>query len=219
MEAVFEVAADGDSATLSATGSVPVSESGSGTGLVTECAPGKVSDAVREGPKGSEGAELQNSAAPRGAGRRGKRLAASRRRGADGPAGGENGDEDGGEELDDEEEKIDWAVQDPVALRAAAAASGGWSRIIRAPRKRGRHVVLDLCSAGSEVQGSEMKGNELAGAGADGVWGGGRLVKQVVAKADRKGWLGSAGYRLARKCRWGDLWPLSYQDQAINLKH
>lgn len=37
---------------------------------------------------------------------------------------------------------------------------------------------------------------------------------QVIGKDEKRGWLGNAGYRLVRKLRWGDLWPLPYQLQA-----
>ena len=42
--------------------------------------------------------------------------------------------------------------------------------------------------------------------------------QQVVGKVDRSSWLGSGGYRLVRKLRWGDLWPLPYQKQALVQK-
>ena len=41
---------------------------------------------------------------------------------------------------------------------------------------------------------------------------------QVVGKEDKRSWLGSAGYRLVRKLRWGDLWPLPYQESANTTK-
>ena len=52
---------------------------------------------------------------------------------------GKEGEEDGGE--------VDWAARDPEGLAAALASSGAWSRVLRTPRKRSGHVLLDLCSA------------------------------------------------------------------------
>lgn len=59
-------------------------------------------------------------------------------------------------------------------------------------------MVLDLCSAAWAPYGSVDQRQ-------------GRLVRQVVRKRDKEGTLGPAGYRLARKARWGDLWPMFYQ--------
>lgn len=46
----------------------------------------------------------------------------------------------------------------------------------------------------------------------------GILVRQVLAAADRKTWLGPAGYALARSSKWGDLWPSYYINRAIISK-
>ena len=46
----------------------------------------------------------------------------------------------------------------------------------------------------------------------------GVLVRQVLASADRKTWLGPAGYALARNSTWGDLWPSFYINRAIISK-
>lgn len=69
--------------------------------------------------------------------------------------------------------------------------------LCRPPRKRGGHVVLDLCSAG-QTEGAVDHGR-------------GVLLRQVLTRGEREGLIGPMGYRLARKARWGDLWPLSYQ--------
>lgn len=91
----------------------------------------------------------------------------------------------------------------PEAFAAAVKASQSWSRIVRVPRKKGKHVLLDVCTACGPDSAPASQG---------------ALLQQVVAAADRRRWLGPAGYRLARKSRWGDLWPAYYQKHAINHK-
>ncbi|PRW32889.1 methyltransferase mitochondrial [Chlorella sorokiniana] len=109
-------------------------------------------------------------------------------------------------------EAVDWEAAEPAAVEAAREASGGWSRVIRSPRKRSGHVVLDICSAlPAEPDG------EAAVAAADGAAGGGLpqrgvLLQQVVSRAAaRRQAGGTAPYRMARRLRWGDLWPAHYQ--------
>ena len=72
--------------------------------------------------------------------------------------------------------------------------------MVRKPRTRHRHVILDVCSARRSAAGSSTAEGEI--------------LQQVVGKAD-VAWAGVKGYRLARKTRWGDLWPSFFQDQAI----
>ena len=61
-----------------------------------------------------------------------------------------------------------------------------WPRIIGAPMKRTRHVVLDLCH------------------------GSGDLHRIVVSKSE-----GSIIYKDARKSHWGDLWPHQPKGKAV----
>ena len=68
----------------------------------------------------------------------------------------------------------------------------------RRPGKRSRHVVLDLCCR----QAGDSAGDQR-----------GVLVKQIITKGDSER-LGVPGYRLARKIRWGDLWPAPFQTQT-----
>lgn len=96
-----------------------------------------------------------------------------------------------------------WSEAYPEAFSAALAEAHAWSRIIRPPRKRGKHVVLDLCSAGQREGVTDHSR--------------GVLLRQVLSRSERDGLLGPMGYRLARKARWGDLWPLSYQRVATRL--
>ena len=44
------------------------------------------------------------------------------------------------------------------------------------------------------------------------------LLRQVLTAADKKTWLGPAGYTLARNSKWGDLWPSYYINRAIISK-
>ena len=82
-----------------------------------------------------------------------------------------------------------------------------WSRIIRTPRKRGKHIIVDICSP--EQDPTTESGVDTSQ---------GHLVRQIIATTDKRTWLGPAGYRLARKSRWGDLWPKFYQDYALTQK-
>ncbi len=87
------------------------------------------------------------------------------------------------EEAEEAEEVSSEPPPSAAAVSAAvAAAAAGWSRIVRPPRKRSGHVVLDLCTAT------------------------GGLQRRVVA-ASHAAVLGPGSYRLARKARWGDNWP------------
>lgn len=94
------------------------------------------------------------------------------------------------EESDEEEEEENDGEPPPLSPRdieAAVAASGSWSRVIRPPRKKRGHVVLDLCSA-----------NGPGGKGPP------QLQKQFLSKGSIRD---AALYRVLRKLRWGDLWP------------
>ena len=100
-----------------------------------------------------------------------------------------------------------WEGRDPQAVDNAVAAAQIWSRIIRMPRKRGKHIIVDVCSA---------QQNQDASSGVD--TSEGHLVRQIIATTDKRTWLGAGGYRLVRKSRWGDLWPKYYQDYALTQK-
>ena len=114
----------------------------------------------------------------------------------------------------------------------AAAESHHWGRIIRQPRKRNKHIIFDVCAAAASLprhQQEELsmqhaaerpllrhgKSGNVQRDGARQLGKEGVLMQQVIASADKKGWLGPAGYRLARKARWGDLWPTYYANRAI----
>ena len=100
-----------------------------------------------------------------------------------------------------------WRNKEPEAVGAALAAAQIWSRIIRTPRKRGKHIIIDVCSPREHETDADAVDTSN-----------GHLVRQVVATTDKKTWLGPGGYRLARKSRWGDLWPKYYQDYALTHK-
>lgn len=63
-----------------------------------------------------------------------------------------------------------------------------------------------LCAGDKDASEQDKLGDE------------GILVRQVLAAADKKTWLGPAGYALARDSKWGDLWPSYYIDKAIIQK-
>lgn len=115
---------------------------------------------------------------------------------------------------------------DSEVAAAAAADSWSWGRIIRNPRKRSKHIIFDVCTATASMPlhqrkelnqrwlgGSPQQGDRVGGRKQDiprRLGGEGALVRQVVASSGKRTWLGPAGYRLARKARWGDLWPTHY---------
>ena len=71
----------------------------------------------------------------------------------------------------------------PEALaHAVRNAASGWGRLVRPPRPRARHVVLDLCARS------------------------GQLERRIVAPSHDARLMPGA-YRQARKARWGDTWP------------
>ena len=94
----------------------------------------------------------------------------------------------------------------------AAAASGSWGRIIRPPRRRGKHVILDVCPAAAASDGAQQPGSTSTAA--DGSVSSGRLERHVVAKSDARKAMGPAGYRIAQKAGWGDLWPAPYMAET-----
>ncbi len=116
---------------------------------------------------------------------------------------------------------------------AAAADSRSWGRIIRHPRKRNKHIIFDVCMARASMlvdQRSQLdqdvpssrpaQANRTSGQGQKDsrqLGEKGVLVRQVVASSDKRSWLGPAGYRLARKARWGDLWPTHYANRAFAI--
>mmetsp|Transcript_3182 Transcript_3182/g.9697 ORF Transcript_3182/g.9697 Transcript_3182/m.9697 type:complete len:613 (+) Transcript_3182:109-1947(+) len=71
--------------------------------------------------------------------------------------------------------------------RAAKVANAAYGRVTRQPLKRGGHVHVDLCSRD------------------------GHLERVTVPKS-----AGSAAYRLARKTRTGDFWPLPTEESVEN---
>ena len=114
-------------------------------------------------------------------------------------ANSESSEVDSEAEADSEAEEEELFV-DEEEMETAKAASKSWSRVVRKPRTRHRHVILDVCAAKRTAAG------QLPSEG--------QLLQQVVGKADIA-WAGAKGYRIARKARWGDLWPTFFQDQAI----
>lgn len=111
----------------------------------------------------------------------------------------------------------DWQQTDPTASKLAVDSAMRWSRIIRPPRKRGGHVILDLCApATAEPGSSSAAGSDSSSSRSKGVASrfdvlGGQLERHVVTRADGDKWMGRAGYRMARAMQWGDLWPEFYR--------
>ncbi|GFR49997.1 hypothetical protein Agub_g12143, partial [Astrephomene gubernaculifera] len=133
---------------------------------------------------------------------------------------------------DEDAELMDESAVSAFEARVAAASSYSWGRIVRQPRRRGGHTLLDLCVgpqgyypdeagagegdgegvAGERGDSSEGRaaraGAEVAEAGDAGEEAAdGRLVQQIVAKSARRSWMGRPAYRLARRLAWGDCWP------------
>ena len=85
------------------------------------------------------------------------------------------------------------------ACAAAKASSRAWSRLVRPPRKRSGHVVLDVCSA-MDARGRHLGGDR------------GALLRQIVSKGKSvRATGGTAAFRMARNARWGDRWPADWQ--------
>ena len=139
--------------------------------------------------------------------------------------------------LDSEEHELDSKAIDKEmgsqVAAAAAADSRSWGRIIRHPQKRNKHIIINVCMAKASMladqrskldqelpsshpaQANRMPGHvhkDSRQLDEEGV-----LVRQVVASSDKRAWLGPAGYRLARKARWGDLWPTHYANRALAI--
>jgi ribosomal protein RSM22 (predicted rRNA methylase) len=115
----------------------------------------------------------------------------------------------------------------PEAEEATRRSSSAWSRVLRPPRKRSGHVVLDLCSAvgvDGEPLRDTIESDSDSGGGGGG--GGGRrrgvLLRQIVSKGKSNREIGGiAPFKVARRAAWGDLWPLDYQKKmrAIEPPH
>lgn len=111
-------------------------------------------------------------------------------------------DEEGSTSEDDQHEVVSTPARGatgPEAEVATAKASTVWSRLLRPPRKRSGHVILDMCSS-MDTRGRYLGGRE------------GVLLRQVVSRRLGFRMRGAAGaYQSARRARWGGLWPLQYQ--------
>ncbi|KAI3859805.1 hypothetical protein MKX03_013680, partial [Papaver bracteatum] len=70
----------------------------------------------------------------------------------------------------------------------------GWGRIIFAPMKRGKQVLMHVCRSAKQ-DGSE-----------------GALERVIVTRSKNP-----ALHRLAKKSFWGDLWPLKWEDKQTAL--
>jgi ribosomal protein RSM22 (predicted rRNA methylase) len=75
-------------------------------------------------------------------------------------------------------------ASETAMAEAAALASAGWPRVVRPPRRRSRHVVLDLCTPAGELE-------------------------QRTVAASHHAALGAGSAELLKSLRWGDSWPYS----------
>ena len=69
-----------------------------------------------------------------------------------------------------------------------------------------------LCAAAAASDGAQQPGSTSTAA--DGSVSSGRLERHVVAKSDARKAVGPAGYRIAQKAGWGDLWPAPYMQHT-----
>jgi hypothetical protein len=97
-------------------------------------------------------------------------------------ADGSDSEEEKEEEEEEELEEAEPPASPAAVAAAVAAATAGWARLVRPPRKRSGHVVLDLCTPAGSLQ-------------------------RRVVSASHASLLGPGSYRMARKSRWGDTWP------------
>ncbi|CAI5491588.1 unnamed protein product [Closterium sp. Naga37s-1] len=106
----------------------------------------------------------------------------------------DSSDEDDGDnddaDLDDDSVDPTLATDNPPRGDRFANLSPEWSRVIREPRRRGQHVIVDVCAS---MDGRGRRGE---------------LQRLLFSKA-----AGRVEYRFARKVRWGDLWPSTGEAQ------
>lgn len=95
-----------------------------------------------------------------------------------------NLESDGGDDVEEESE----------AELKVAKISPSWSRIVREPRRRGAHVILDICTSSDEGGTS------------------GELQRHIVTKGSPK-----LEYKYARKLKWGDLWPVKFDEDVEEI--
>lgn len=104
---------------------------------------------------------------------------------------GEGTDED---EDEDEEEKMEKEEEEKIEDESEserASVGGGWGRIIFPPFRKGKQVTLDLCVPTKE-DGSE-----------------GAFERRVLTKSKNPDL-----HLQAKKSFWGDLWPLTTQQDS-----
>jgi len=70
-----------------------------------------------------------------------------------------------------------------------------WGRLVRAPLKKKKHVILDYCTSCA---------NSCGGGGGQEE---GRIIRHTIGKASHGEAAGPGMYHAARRARWGGLWP------------
>ncbi|KAL1202758.1 hypothetical protein V5N11_031386 [Cardamine amara subsp. amara] len=104
----------------------------------------------------------------------------------------EEEDGEGTDENEDEEEKIEEESEEKIEEEnERASVGGGWGRIIFPPFRKGKQVTLDLCVPTKE-DGSE-----------------GAFERRVFTKSKNPDL-----HLQAKKSFWGDLWPLTTQQDS-----
>ena len=108
-------------------------------------------------------------------------------------------DEDELEKVEEEGEGTD--EEDEVEVEeeegsGRASVGGGWGRIIFPPFRKGKQVTLDMCVPTNE-EGSE-----------------GAFERRVITKSKNPHL-----HLQAKKSFWGDLWPLTTQQQEITKEN
>ncbi|KAI3866806.1 hypothetical protein MKW92_050391 [Papaver armeniacum] len=95
---------------------------------------------------------------------------------------------------EDEVDKYEEEKEEEEVEECPADLGTGWGRIIFAPMKRGKQVLMHVCRS-AKRDGSE-----------------GALERVIVTQSKNP-----ALHRLAKKSFWGDLWPLKWEDKQMAL--
>lgn len=74
-----------------------------------------------------------------------------------------------------------------------------WGRLVRAPLKKKKHVILDYCTSCASSCGGGKGGTSGQEEG--------RIIRHTIGKASHGEAAGPGMYHAARRARWGGLWP------------
>jgi ribosomal protein RSM22 (predicted rRNA methylase) len=87
-------------------------------------------------------------------------------------------------------EEISDARLHDEAVAGDCVSNTGWGRLIRAPSRKEKHIILDACTAN------------------------GTLERRVVSRKNAPDGM----YRTARRARWGDVWPVAPPNAPQDVK-